>query len=177
MRCFCLLTFQLQVPSVDVGIVVEACPLLQKLVLTLEPTKTVTLSHDKDQSILTHLEELQVCFLSYHIIDFTQGETNLENSCVTFQLECQISLDAAALLLTRATRLRVVKLVRVKKLTDQVLASWLRINPFEYLETVSSPLVFRNKILRNISISSFILSYAMSNFTLLFFSGFWATLN
>lgn len=53
------------------------------------------------------------------------------------QLECQISLDAAALLLTRAPRLRVVKLVRIKKLTDRILAQWLQINPFEHLETVS----------------------------------------
>lgn len=52
------------------------------------------------------------------------------------QLECQTSLDAAALLLTRSPKLKVVKLVRVKKLTDRVLAEWLQINPFEHLETV-----------------------------------------
>ncbi|XP_034249032.1 uncharacterized protein LOC117649943 [Thrips palmi] len=100
---------QLQVPNVDVGLIADSCPLLQKLVLTLEPQKTVTLSHDKEHTILGHLQELQ--------------------------LECQISLDVAALLLTRSPKLKVVKLVRVKKLTDRVLAEWLQINPFEHLET------------------------------------------
>ncbi|KAJ1527605.1 hypothetical protein ONE63_007568 [Megalurothrips usitatus] len=104
-----LTQLQLQVPNVDVGLVVESCPLLQKLVLTLEPQKTVTVTHDKEHLVLAHLQELQ--------------------------LECQISLDAAALLLTRAPRLKVVKLVRVKKLTDRILAEWLHTNPFEHLET------------------------------------------
>lgn len=104
-----LCELQLQVPNVDVGLIVESCPLLQKLVLTHEPLKTVSVSHDKEKPLLLHLEELQ--------------------------LECQISLNAAALLLTRAPQLKVVKLVRIKKLTDRVLREWLEINPFEHLET------------------------------------------
>ncbi|KAK3910506.1 F-box/LRR-repeat protein 15 [Frankliniella fusca] len=100
---------QLQVPNVDIGLIVESCPLLQKLVLTQEPLRTVTLSHDKEKPILLSLEELQ--------------------------LECQISLNAAELLLTHAPLLKVVKLIKIRKLTDKVLEKWLKINPLEHLET------------------------------------------
>lgn len=82
-----------------------------------------------------------------------------------FQLECQISVDAAGLLLTRSPNVKTVKLVRVKKLTDRVLAEWLQVNPFEQLETVRINL---SKCLFYFRLLCLILLFVSSHFTVAF---------
>ncbi|XP_069691323.1 uncharacterized protein [Periplaneta americana] len=107
-----LVHLQISSVGVDFGIVGQCCPLLEKLTVSKEPSRTVTLPPNRGP-LYTELQELK--------------------------MTCTISLECGAMFLTNATKLRNIEITRIRDLTDDILASWLRKNPLQQLET----LIFR----------------------------------
>ena len=52
-------------------------------------------------------------------------------------MACTVSQECGALFMTNATKLRSVEIIRIRDLTDDIFASWLRKNPLQFLEVVS----------------------------------------
>ncbi|XP_067005878.1 uncharacterized protein [Anabrus simplex] len=103
-----LTDLQISSAGIDVGLIGLHCPRLEKLCITGEPIKKPTVT--PNTVLFLQLQELK--------------------------LICASSIECAALLLTQAPKIRVVELVRIRDLTDAVLAKWLRWNPMTHLETL-----------------------------------------
>ncbi|XP_033608169.1 uncharacterized protein LOC111866501 isoform X2 [Cryptotermes secundus] len=106
-----LVQLHISSPGVDVGIVGQCCPLLGKLTVTEDPSRTVTIPNS-ETPIYSKLQELKMV--------------------------CVISLDCGALFFTSAPKLRSIEIIRIRKLSDAVLSSWLRRNSLQFLEVVGS---------------------------------------
>ncbi|PSN48760.1 hypothetical protein C0J52_05185 [Blattella germanica] len=101
------LRFQISSAGIDLGIVGQCCPLLEKLTVSKNPSRTVSLPPNK-APIYTKLQELKVT--------------------------CAVSVECAALFMTNATKLRNLEINRIRDLSDDIFAAWLRKNPLKYLE-------------------------------------------
>ena len=134
---FALVPSQISSTGVDFGIVGQCCPLLEKLIVSKEPSRTVTLQN-MDTLIYTELQELKVGIFLYckettflfNILSYT------ESNMFLFQMTCTISLECGAMFFTNATKLRSIEIIRIQGLSDDILASWLNRNPLQLLEVV-----------------------------------------
>jgi len=134
---FALVPSQITSTGVDFGVVGQCCPLLEKLTVSKEPSRTVTLPNT-EAPIYTELQELKVGIFLYctettfllHILSF--AESNL----FSFQMTCTISLECGTMFFTNATKLRRIEIIRIQGLSDDILASWLKRNPLQFLEVV-----------------------------------------
>jgi len=102
---------QLEISStgVDFGVVGQCCPLLEKLTVSKEPSRTVTLPNT-EAPIYAELQELK--------------------------MTCTISLECGTMFFTNATKLRRIEIIRIQGLSDDILAAWLKINPLQFLEVL-----------------------------------------
>lgn len=134
---FVLAPSQISSTGIDFGIVGQCCPLLEKLTVSKEPSRTVTLTNT-EAPIYTELQELKVGIFLY----FTETTFLLhilacaESNLFSFQMTCTISLECGSMFFTNATKLRRVEIIRIQGLSDDILASWLKRNPLQLLEVV-----------------------------------------
>lgn len=115
----------------------QCCPLLKKLTVSKEPSRTVTLPNT-EAPIYTELQELKVGIFLYCtettflLCILACAESNL----FSFQMTCTISLECGSMFFTNATKLRRIEIIRIQGLSDDILSSWLKRNPLQLLEVV-----------------------------------------
>lgn len=132
---FLLVLFQISSAGVDFGVVGQCCPLLERLIVSKEPSRTVTLPPNM-APIYTQLQELKVmvnCNYFYFTVLFIHWELP---DLSLFQMTCTVSLECGAMFMTNGTKLRSIEVTRIRDLSDDILASWLRRNSLQFLEVV-----------------------------------------
>jgi len=61
-------------------------------------------------------------------------------------MTCTISLECGAMFLTNATKLQSIEITRIRDLSDDILASWLRRNPLQFLKVVIIWIMIRSSM-------------------------------
>ncbi|XP_049951716.1 uncharacterized protein LOC126458604 isoform X1 [Schistocerca serialis cubense] len=101
-----LVELQLASGGVDLGLVAQCCPLLEKLTVTAEPLRACTI---RVSPIFPKLKDIKVT--------------------------CPVSLECGSVLL-RSQNVTHIDIVRIRDLTDSIFSLWLRRNPMTYLKTL-----------------------------------------